>query len=303
MAPESEWRVAMVGFGEVGGIFSAALAKAGVKSVAAFDRLAADAAWLDAARARAAPHGVKVAATLGEAVADADLVVSAVTAAESGHAATQIANAARHGAFVLDAKSASPRTRKESARVVNDAGARYVEAAVMGAVPPLGIRVPMLLGGPHAATLQPALARLGFDAETGPAEYGIASAVKLCRSVFIKGLEALAVESLLTARSHGVEADVLASLAETYPGIEWERQVTYFWRRVVQHGRRRSEEMREAAVTVGDAGFPPKMAAATADVQAWMAALRAEGVFEGLAPDAGWREAADRILAKDGGKR
>ena len=81
MTPESEWRVAMVGFGEVGGIFAAALTKAGVKSVTAFDRLASDPTWLEAARARAARDGVTVAATLGEAVADADLVISAVTAA------------------------------------------------------------------------------------------------------------------------------------------------------------------------------------------------------------------------------
>ena len=103
------------------------------------------------------------------------------------------------------------------------------------------------------------------------------------------------IESLLTARRYGVEREVLASLAETFPGLDWERQPTWFWHRVVQHGRRRAEEMREAAVTVRDVGIAPHMATATADVQAWVTMLRSEGVFANVAEGASWRELADRI--------
>jgi len=138
----------------------------------------------------------------------------------------------------------------------------------------------------------------------GATTYGVVSAIKLCRSVIIKGMEALAIESLLTARRYGVEPHVLASLAETFPGLEWERQMTWFWRRVVQHGRRRSEEMREAAVTVADAGIAPRMATATGELQGWIAALRADGAFADAAADAGWRELADRIEREpDAGQR
>ena len=288
--------VAMVGYGEVGRIFGAALVKAGAQ-VHAFDVLVSDAQWAVDARARAARDGVYLASDLSDAVADAGLVISAVTAAATATAASQIAAVVRGASFVLDVNSASPRTKKGCAEAVNGAGGRYVEAAVMGSVPPHGIRAPMLLGGPHAQALHPALARLGFDATVGSTDYGVVSAIKLCRSVFIKGMEALAVEGLLTARRYGVEEEVLASLAETYPGMDWARQADYFWRRVVQHGRRRSEEMREAAVTVSDAGGPPHMAGATAEVQAWMAGLKREGVFEQAGKDAGWRELADAIDA------
>jgi 3-hydroxyisobutyrate dehydrogenase-like beta-hydroxyacid dehydrogenase len=293
----STGRVAVVGYGEVGRIFGAALLQAGVREVFAFDVLVTDARWATDARARAARDGVHLANDLAEAVAGAGLVISAVTAGATATAATQIAAVAGQGSFVLDLNSASPRTKKECADVVNRAGARYVEAGVMTSVPPHGIRTPMLLGGPHAEALAPTLARLGFDATVGSADYGVVSAIKLCRSVFIKGMEALAVEGLLTARRYGVEEKVLASLAETYPGMDWARQADYFWRRVVQHGRRRSEEMREAAVTVSDAGGSPHMAGATAEVQAWMAMLKSEGVFEGTGKDAGWRELADAIDA------
>jgi 3-hydroxyisobutyrate dehydrogenase-like beta-hydroxyacid dehydrogenase len=153
----------------------------------------------------------------------------------------------------------------------------------------------MQLGGPHAEALQSVFAQLGFDVSVGAHAYGVVSAIKLCRSVMVKGMEALVIESLLTARRYGVEREVLESLAETFPGLDWERQASYFWRRVMQHGRRRAEEMREAAATVGDAGLAPRMAAATADLQAWVATLAAGGAFADSAPDAGWRELADRI--------
>jgi 3-hydroxyisobutyrate dehydrogenase-like beta-hydroxyacid dehydrogenase len=288
-------RVALVGYGEVGGIFGAALVRGGVGAVTAYDLLFADASGAATARARAARDGVMVASDLSEAVANCALVVSAVTAAATATVAEQIAGVCGRGTFVLDLNSASPRTKSASAEAVEHAGGRYVEAAVMSAVPPHGIRVPMLLGGPHAAALHPTLAKLGFAATVGSESYGVVSAIKLCRSVVVKGMEALAIESLLTARRYGVEREVLASLAETFPGLDWERQPTWFWRRVVQHGRRRAEEMREAAVTVRDVGIVPHMATATAEVQAWVTTLRSEGVFANVAADASWRELADSI--------
>jgi 3-hydroxyisobutyrate dehydrogenase len=284
----------LVGYGEVGRIFGAALAGAGVASVTAYDILSIDASWMATARARASQDGVTLVPEIGRAVAQGSLVISAVTAAATTLAAQEIADASHPGTFVLDVNSSSPATKAACADVVARVGGRYVEAAVMSSVPPHGIRVPMLLGGPHASTLQPTLAALGFAATVGSTSYGVVSAIKLCRSVVIKGMEALAIESLLAARRYGVEREVMASLAETFPGLDWVRQATWFWQRVVQHGRRRAEEMREAAATVEDVGIRARMAAATADVQAWVAALRADGVFDGAA-DADWRDLADSI--------
>ena len=102
---------------------------------------------------------------------------------------------------------------------------------------------------------------------------GVASATKMCRSVMIKGLEAMVIESFTTARHYGVEDAVLASLKETFPGIDWEKQGAYFFQRVIEHGRRRSEEVREVAETVREAGLEPFSASGTAERQAWVADL------------------------------
>ena len=288
-------RVAFIGYGEVGGIFAAALAAARVAAVSAFDIKVADAAWRKQAAARAAHDGVRLVDSNAHAVGDADLVISAVTAAATATAAEQIARACRRGAFVLDVNSASPQTKTACAEVVARSGGRYVEAAVMTSVPPYGIRVPMLLGGPHAAALAPTLAALGFDANVASEQYGVASAIKMCRSVIVKGMEAIVIESFVTARRYGVEDAVLASLAETFPGLDWEKSGDYFFSRVIRHGKRRAEEMREAAATVREARLAPICASAIAERQQSVADLAASGTFAGMRKDDSWRAFADAI--------
>src|SRR6185503_13985740 len=113
-------------------------------------------------------------------------------------------------------------------------GGRYVEGAVMTSLPPHRIKVPLLLGGPHAAALEPALAHLGFAAKVAGVKLGVASATKMCRGVMGKGLEAMVIESLTAARRHGIEDAVIASLRETFPGIDWEKQATYLFQRVIE---------------------------------------------------------------------
>ena len=171
----------------------------------------------------------------------------------------------------------------------------------MTAVPPYRIKVPMLLGGPDAAGLLPLLCELGFSAKIASSRLGVASATKMCRSVIIKGLEAMVIESLTAARYHGVEDAVLASLHETFPGIDWEKQAAYFFQRVIEHGRRRGEELREAAVTVHEAGLHPWSSAGTAERQTWVADLADGGLFgergrPGFARSVDWRIEADRII-------
>ena len=151
---------------------------------------------------------------------------------------------------------------------------------------------------------QPMLNGLGLRGEGGERRLGVASATKMCRSVMIKGLEAMVIEAFTTARHYGVEDAVLASLHETFPGIDWEKQGAYFFQRVIEHGRRRSEEVREVAVTVREAGLEPWSAAGTAERQGLgrrpgrRAACSAARGDAGFARSADWRIEADRILAQ-----
>jgi 3-hydroxyisobutyrate dehydrogenase-like beta-hydroxyacid dehydrogenase len=178
---------------------------------------------------------------------------------------------------------------------MDTAGGRYVEAGVMTSVPPHGMRVPMLLGGAHAAELADQLLAWGMDVRVVSERIGVASATKMCRSVMIKGLEALVLESYATARHYGVEDAMIATLQETFPGIDWQQQGSYFFSRVAQHGQRRAEEMREAAQTVREAGFEPWMANAIAAKHDWMASMARAGAFADVSDKAEWQAWADRL--------
>ncbi|MDM0017610.1 NAD(P)-dependent oxidoreductase [Variovorax saccharolyticus] len=290
--------IGVIGYGEVGKIFAFGLKdKPGVRTVGAWDLKFIDPARQAAERAHAAQAGVAAHPSMAAVCQASTLLISAVTASNTLGVAREAAPHLRPGTVFLDLNSASPGTKQQCAALVEAAGAHYVEAGVMTSVPPYGVRVPMLLGGERAAALAEALSGWGLDARAVSERLGVASAIKMSRSVMIKGLEALAIESYATARAYGVEDHVLPTLQETFPGIDWSRQGAYFFSRVVQHGQRRAEEMREAANTVREAGFVPLMASAIADKQQWVADQAKAGVFEGLAKDAAWQDYADRLLA------
>jgi len=293
----TQWRVGLVGYGEVGRILAEDLRARGVAEVATYDIKLGGPAAAPLVE-HAAARGVRLAASHAELAGRSDLIVSAVTASQAVAVAQACAPAIARDAWFLDFNSASPGAKIRAAGFVDGAGGRYVEGAVMTSIPPYRIRVPLLLGGSHANALAPLLNALGFDAKLGSETLGVASATKMCRSVMIKGLEAMVIESFTAARAYGVEDQVLASLAETFPGIDWEKQGSYFFQRVIQHGRRRAEEMRESAQTVREVGLQPWSAAGTAERQAWVADLVDAGALgDRSAPRGDWRADADRILA------
>jgi 3-hydroxyisobutyrate dehydrogenase-like beta-hydroxyacid dehydrogenase len=295
-------RIAMVGFGEAGSILGEELAAAN-REVVTYDILldapASRAAMLEKAR-RARVH---TADSLNAAVGAADLVISAVTAASSAAVAQGAGKAMRAGQIFLDINSCSPATKRSNAEAVQSSGADYVEAAVMAPVPPQRLKVPMLLGGRRATQLAPVLRALGMDATCIAAEIGVASAVKMCRSVVIKGLEALAVESMLAARRFGAEKEVLASLQGTFPQMGWQdRLPDYLISRVAEHGRRRAAEMREVAHTLEDVGIEPTMALATAARQdALIDAMAAHGLSYPQGQPFSWRWLADALANTSAG--
>jgi 3-hydroxyisobutyrate dehydrogenase-like beta-hydroxyacid dehydrogenase len=289
-------QIALVGFGEVGGIFGQDFAAAGL-NVSAFDILINDKLSRSAMLAKASSINVRPCDSFEGAVSGADLVISAVTASSALNTAGSAASFLRAGQTYLDVNSVSPDTKREIARTIEGSAASFVEAAVMAPVSPQRLRVPMLLGGAGAPAVAAKLQAIGMNVKPISDGIGVASAIKMCRSIIIKGLEAITVESMLTARRYGAEKHVLDSLAATYPGMGWDGALPgYLISRVAEHGKRRAAEMREAAQTVAEAGLVPLTALASARRQDWLAQAIAEfslAVPKGENFD--WRELADAI--------
>jgi 3-hydroxyisobutyrate dehydrogenase-like beta-hydroxyacid dehydrogenase len=289
-------QIAIIGFGEVGGIFGKDFGAAGF-SVSAFDVLLNAEPSRATMLAKARGFNIRACNSLEEAVRGADLVISAVTASSAMEAARNAALFLRDEQIYLDINSVSPDTKREIARTFSASPATFVEAAVMAPVAPQRLKVPMLLGGPDAATVAARLNAIGLNGKAISERIGVASAIKMCRSIIIKGLEAITVESLFTARRYGAEKEVLESLAATYPSMCWTGALPdYLISRVAEHGKRRAAEMREAAQAVADAGLEPFTASATAQRQDWLAQTIAElSLSVPKGEDFAWEDLADAI--------
>jgi 3-hydroxyisobutyrate dehydrogenase-like beta-hydroxyacid dehydrogenase len=294
--------IGIIGYGEVGKIFAAGLkAKPGVVSMAAWDVKFTHDASGGVELAHAAQNSVHACASMQALCEASSFIISAVTASNTLAVAQEAANFIKPGTVFLDLNSASPGCKQQCAALIDAAGGLYVEAGVMTSVPPYGIQVPMLLGGLPAKNLASLLQNWELDAKAVSDKLGVASAIKMCRSVMIKGMESLVIESYSTARAYGVEDHMIATLQETFPSIDWQKQGAYFFSRVVQHGKRRAEEMREAARTVQEAGFEPMMTSAIAAKQQWVADQAKAGIFRNVAKEAvsegDWQAFADALIA------
>lgn len=297
MTAHSIQRIAIIGFGEVGGIFGNDLAKQGVE-VCVYDILLASRRHRQQMLSKAHTCGVKTADNLKDCLRDAELVISAVTPASDLDVAKAARPILRAGQIFLDINSVSPQTKCKAASHVERSQAYFVEAAVMAGVPKPRLKVPMLLGGPHAVETAERLLLLGMNPTAFSDQIGVASAVKMCRSIMIKGLEALTVECLFAARRFGAECAVLESLAATYPSLGWKDHLPdYLISRVAEHGARRAVEMHEVADALRTVGVKPTMALATAERQERLVSEMAtrDLRFEGEQPFS-WSSLADAIV-------
>jgi 3-hydroxyisobutyrate dehydrogenase-like beta-hydroxyacid dehydrogenase len=297
----SDPKIGFVGFGEAGFHIAGGLREAGVEQITAYDINA----WVpgpgEKIRQRAEETGTRLADSNRELMASSEIVLSVVTANQALAAAQQSAEALTEGQLYADLNSISPGLKQSIDRVINATRARYVEVAVMAPVPPYGHRVPMLVGGPGGADFVQRMMPFGMKMEFTSVKVGEAAATKMCRSIIVKGMEALLTECVLGASRYGAEERVFKSLAETFPGLDWARMATYMVGRVVVHGERRAREMEEVAETLREAGVEPMMAEATVRRMDWSAELGLKKLFGGEAP-ATYREFADAVAELDHAK-
>lgn len=264
-------RLCFIGFGEAGQAFAAGLRGAGVTTMAAWDILFPQP---EGARLRAAGEeiGVRLGTSAADAITGSDIVIAAVTAASSLEAAQQAKPHLEPEQFYLDINSVSPGRKQATDRHLAG-NARYVDVAVMAPVHPARHQTPVLLAGPHAEAIQSVMQELGMKPSVAGPEIGQAAAIKMVRSVMIKGMEALTAECFLAATRAGVEPQIIASLSKSFPTLDWPKIVAYNLERMANHGTRRAAEMEEVADTLRELGIDPHMATATVQRQRQMGAL------------------------------
>jgi 3-hydroxyisobutyrate dehydrogenase-like beta-hydroxyacid dehydrogenase len=249
-------RATLIGFGEAGQAFAVG------DGWQAFD--------LDPVRTRAA--------TLAEAVEGAELVISVVTADQALAAAEAAAGLIAAGTLFCDMNSVAPGTKQGAAQMIEAAGGRYVDVAVMSPVNPARHKTPLLISGPHAADALMMLTSAGFaNARIVGDAVGRASTIKMLRSVMYKGMEALTAECLLACEIAGVTDEVLASF-----GDDWASGADYRFDRMLTHGLRRAAEMSESCETLNALGIAPILTEGTVGWQQALGEMAIQPVPEAL---------------------
>jgi 3-hydroxyisobutyrate dehydrogenase-like beta-hydroxyacid dehydrogenase len=285
-------RLGLVGFGEAASHIAKGLQQPGISSVVAFDIRVTD-----KVRQRAQASGSRLVETNQQLAQSCDIMMSAVTADQALNAAEQNAPYLTAGHLYADLNSVSPGVKQSIARVIEASGARFAEIAMMAPVPPYGHKVPMLAGGAGASEFVEKLAPFGISAEIVSHEVGIAAATKMFRSIIVKGLEALLTECVLGASRYNADERVFASLAETFPGIDWKQLADYMVGRVVVHGERRAREMEEVAATLREIDIEPIMAEAIVRRMDWSVEAGLKQLFGGEAPKS-YRDVVDAAVKK-----
>jgi 3-hydroxyisobutyrate dehydrogenase-like beta-hydroxyacid dehydrogenase len=280
--PNGKPAISFIGFGEAGQAIASGLREEGVESLSAWDILFPVGEG-EKLRAAGKTIGVRCAASAAEAVRGADIVFSAVTAASSVAAAQSVKPHLSQRPFFLDINSVSPGRKQETARLLGGA-AQYVDVAVLAPIHPARHKTPVLLAGPQAQAIAPTLEALGMRANVAGPEIGAAAAIKMVRSVMIKGIEALTLECFLAAARAGVVDEVAASMKNNYPGLDWAKIVPYNLERMASHGERRAAEMEESADTLRELGVEPLMTLATVRRQREMGQIGEQPAVRGALP-------------------
>jgi len=265
-------RLAFIGFGEAGQAIAAGLAEAGLKEITAWDILFPEPSGAPL-RAAGEAMGARLAMSAADAVRGSDIIIAAVTASSSLDAAKSVAPHLAGNPYYLDINSVSPGRKQETAKLL-DGTARYVDVAILAPIHPKRHQTPLLLAGPHAQAVMPLLMdELEMRGAIASDRVGAAAALKMIRSVMIKGIEALTAECFLAAERAGIVEEVAASLKNNYPGLDWPKVIEYNLERMASHGIRRAAEMEESASTLRELGVEPLMTEGTVARQRAMGEL------------------------------
>ena len=254
-------RISVIGFGEAGQAIASGLRESGIERIAAWDILFPVEAGTKL-KAAGEDMGIRLAASAAEAVSETDMIISAVTAASSYEAAESVAPHLKGNPYYLDINSVSP-GRKQTTAALLGGRARYVDVAVIAPIHPKRHRTPLLLSGPNAEAVAPLLGELDMQLKIVGPKTGAAAAIKMIRSVMIKGLEALTLECFLAAHRAGIVDEVAESMKNNYPGIDFKEVADYNLERMASHGERRAAEMEESCATLRELGLDPLMTEGT----------------------------------------
>lgn len=272
-------RLGVIGFGEAGQQICKGLKVAGLAHIVVFDKYLATKPDFPA---KVAAMGVESVGSLEELVSQSDVVFGVVTGIACKEVVAQAAPHVRNGQLFVDLATKSPETAAQNSQVMAARGARYVDGAMLGPLIIQGYMVPTVASGDGAEEFERLFSPFGMDIQVVQGPAGKASAIKMVRSIFMKGMAAITIEAFVAARLYDVQSEVLASVDDTLQASTTADMVGRFLRGTAIHAARRAHEMEDVVDLLGQTVVSPITARATLETHKWVEALQLGSKVEAL---------------------
>lgn len=229
--------------------------------------------------------GVTAAASLRDLIAGSDVILCATSAKYALSIAGEAAQFLREGQLYADLNSGSPKLKRDIAQALEKSGAMFVDAAVMEAVPPHRHKVPISASGTGAYAFESLMKPFGMNITVINEQAGSSSAMKMVRSIFMKGFTALLLETLLAGYKSGIDKEIMASISRSLSGGSMENIANLLVTRTAIHAERRVSEMGEVIQTLEELGLDDAMSRATQAKLQSLVELDLKTYFDHQAPE------------------
>lgn len=277
-------KIGFIGFGGAGYGLTQGLRQAGLQEVLFYDRMQQTAPYAEVIRRHAAETGAIQTENAAELLSKVDVVFSCVTGAMAVSVAEEAIPFLHPAHLYADVNTAAPQIKEQVAGIVEKSGAAFVDAAMMGAIPTFLHRVPILASGGGAERFRQCMQPYGMNIRVIGEKPGQASAIKMFRSVFMKGLLSLFLEMLTATHRYGVDETVLGSISESLDGVPFLETARQQMTKGCVNAGRMAHEMEEVIATLEGMGLPAGMSRASMEKLRWCAGFGLRERFGGELP-------------------
>jgi len=278
-------KLGFIGFGGAGYGLAKGLRQAGLPEILFYDRMQQTPPFAEVIRRHAEELDASPSEGMEELLSRVEIVISCVTGAMAVSVAEEAAPFLRTGLIYADVNTAAPRVKEQVAGIVEPAGAGFVDAAMMGAIPTFLHRVPILASGGSAERFRLAMQPYGMNIRVIGPKPGQASAIKMFRSIFMKGLLSLLIEMLTATHRYGVDELVLGSIAESLDDVPFLETARLQMTKGVVNAERMAHEMEEVIATLEGMNLPAGMSRAAMEKLLWCAGFGLRERYGGELPN------------------
>lgn len=290
--------IGFIGFGEAAYNISIGLAQEGISGIRATDIMMNHEVMGKQIHNRAKEAGVTLVNTNSEVARWADIIFVAVPVFSAMDVCNDIKENLRPSQLYVDVTSSTPANKEAVWRAIQSNGVLYVDAAMMGSLPKDKHQVPIIASGNGAEKFYEVMSPYGMKIKLVGENVGTASAIKLVRSIFMKGIAILMIDMLLTAYSYGVVEEVVDSVSRSMDGIPFNDHLNRLVTGTALHCTRRAAELKGSIALQEDVGLSPEMTLASMHRHEALAKYGFSTRYANTEPS-GWQEIIETILGKD----